>query len=224
MFGHSRCVGPSFSCRIFDPMCVKTHPTVVLTSISHLQPSRTGLSNYRRSYTGRTYFFTAVTQNRRRWLTSDLARSTLRHSIAEVRQKRPFEIVAIVLLPDHLHTVWELPREDVDFSTRWRHLKSSFTRRWHELGGMTFSTRESQNRRGERGLWQRRFFEHQCRDEEDLKRCVDYIHVNPLKHGYVTRVLDWPWSSFHRYLAQGEYSPEWGSSENWYGDEFLHFE
>jgi putative transposase len=76
----------------------------------------------------------------------------------------------------------------------------------------------------ERSVWQRRFFEHTVRDERDLRRCVDYVHVNPLKHGLVDRVPDWPWSSFHRYVRLGEYSSDWGSSNDWYGDEFANYE
>ncbi|WP_423838994.1 REP-associated tyrosine transposase, partial [Symmachiella dynata] len=82
----------------------------------------------------------------------------------------------------------------------------------------------SRAKRGEQGVWQRRFFEHTCRDEADLKRCIDYVHINPLKHGLVERVQDWPWSSFHRYVKQGEYPAEWGNAAEWYGDEFALFE
>ena len=78
--------------------------------------------------------------------------------------------------------------------------------------------------RGELGVWQRRFYEHTCRDDDDLKRFVDYIHVNPVKHGLVKRVADWKWSSFHRYVRLGEYDTNWGSSDNWYGDEFRYVE
>lgn len=79
-------------------------------------------------------------------------------------------------------------------------------------------------KRGEQGVWQRRFFEHTCQDGEDVKRCADYVHVNPLKHGLVERVRDWPWSSFHRYVTLGEYAEDWGSAEVWHGDEFASFE
>ncbi len=78
----------------------------------------------------------------------------------------------------------------------------------------------SRRRKQERGIWQRRFYEHTCRDEDDLKRCIDYIHVNPVKHGLVGRVIDWPWSSFHRYVRLGEYPIDWGGGDEWYGDEF----
>jgi putative transposase len=178
------------------------------------------MSNYKRCYIGRTYFFTVVTHRRRSILTTETGRRILREAIYEVRRDRPFDIVAIVLLPDHLHTVCELPRGDVDYSTRWRRIKSIFTRSWQAAGGSSIARNDSRRKRHEQGIWQRRFFEHTCRDEADLKRCIDYIHVNPVKHRLVERVRDWPWSSFHRYVRLGEYLPDWGGSPEWYGDEF----
>jgi putative transposase len=156
------------------------------------------MSNYRRNREGSTYFFTVVTNGRQQILTTDLGRTALRTAIRQVRADRPFRIVAIVLLPDHLHTVWELPRGDSDYSTRWRRIKSLFTQSWITHGGTSNNSTESRQKRSEQAVWQRRFFEHTCRDDDDLKRCVDYIHVNPLKHGLVEHVTDWPWSSFHR--------------------------
>lgn len=120
--------------------------------------------------------------------------------------------------------MWQLPRGDTDYSTRWRRIKSLFTQTWLAGGGSCGEVNQSRASRRERGVWQRRFFEHTCRTEADLKRCVDYIHVNPLKHGLVERVRDWPWSSFHRYVRLGEYTADWGDAVDWYGDEFLHFE
>lgn len=133
-------------------------------------------------------------------------------------------VEAIVLLPDHLHRVWSLPEGDADFSTRWRLIKTEFTQRWLAAGGSELDGTVSRAVKGERGVWQRRFYEHQVRDLADLKRCVDYIHVNPLKHGLVRRVADWPWSSFHRYVLLGEYPADWGSANVWYGDEWKRFE
>lgn len=182
------------------------------------------MSNYRRNRLGQTYFFTVVTHERQRILTTDTARQSLRKAFRIAQRNRPFKVIAIVLLPDHLHTVWELPRGDVDYSTRWRHIKSIFTRSWLEKDGTSGTRSSSRRDRNEQGVWQRRFFEHTCRDETDLRRCVDYIHVNPLKHGLVQRVSDWEWSSFHRYAKAGEYQRDWGSENNWYGDEFKHFE
>lgn len=182
------------------------------------------MSKYRRCHFGRTYFFTVVTNQRCKILTTERGRTALRNAISEVRIERPFMITAIVLLPDHLHTIWELPEGDIDFSTRWRRIKSLFTQFWIASGGTETKRSESRKKRNERGIWQRRFFEHTCRDDKDLKRCIDYIHVNPLKHGLVSHVRDWQWSSFHRYVKEGEYPPEWGDAANWYGDEFSQFE
>lgn len=165
------------------------------------------MTNYRRNYVPvGTFFFTVVTYQRRPILTTPLARETLRYAIQSVRHRLPFSLEAIVLLPDHLHTVWILPPDDEDFSTRWRQIKTLFTRRGLQQGGSQASQSLSREVKSERGIWQRRFFEHTSRDEFDLKRCVDYVHVNLLKHGLVERVSDWPWSSFHRYVRLGEYS------------------
>lgn len=183
------------------------------------------MTNYRRArIAGGTFFFTVVTHERRRFLTEPLARSILRSALREVRARRPFKIDAIVLLPDHLHTVWTLPPGDTDYSVRWRQVKSLFTKRWLAAGQQQGTQSVSRHLKGEQGVWQRRYFEHACRDEADLKRCVDYLHVNPLKHGLVDRVAVWPWSSFHRYVSLGEYSADWGSADEWFGDEWKRFE
>jgi putative transposase len=91
-------------------------------------------------------------------------------------------------------------------------------------GGIETDVPVSRAVKGERGVLQRRYYEHTIRDEENLKHCVDYVHVNPLKHGLVKRVVDWPWSSFHRYVRLGEYTPDWGSDPTFYGDEWLRHE
>jgi putative transposase len=183
------------------------------------------MSDYRRwRVEGGTYFFTLVTYQRRQFLTSDIGRESLRGAFRRVCQLWPFKIVAIVLLPDHLHTVWELPRGDSDYSTRWRQIKSLASRAMAGRMNHTNAISASRRRRDEKGIWQRRFYEHACRDEADLKRFVDYIHVNPVKHRLTDRVRDWPWSSFHRYVRLGEYSMDWGGGDQWYGDEFSHLE
>ena len=182
------------------------------------------MRNYLRSRIGRVFSFTVVTHERRAILTTDRGRTALRSAILAVQANDPFRVVAIVLLPDHLHAIWELPAADLDYSVRWRLIKSCFTRLWTEAAGGEGSIGPSRSRKAERGVWQRRFYEHTCRDEADLKRCMDYFHVNPLKHQLVSRVLDWPWSSFHRYVRLGEYPSDWGSNERWYGDEFRRME
>ncbi len=141
-----------------------------------------------------------------------------------VRRKRPFRIDAIVLLPDHLHAVWSLPEGESDYSTRWQLIKRRFTKEYLKTGGVEAVRSASRLAKGERSVWQRRFFEHTVRDEADMKRCVDYVHVNPLKHGLVARVREWPWSSFHRYVRLGEYSIDWGDASIWYGDEWKDYE
>ncbi|WP_435016096.1 REP-associated tyrosine transposase [Tundrisphaera sp. TA3] len=178
------------------------------------------MRRYLRSRFGRVFFFTVVTQDRRAILTTDLGRAALRAAFQAVRADHPFQIIAIVLLADHLHTVWELPERDTDYSTRWRLIKARFTRLWLESECDAGWVSPSRSRKHERGVWQRRFYEHTCRDELDLKRCVDYIHINPVKHGLVGRVIDWPWSSFHRYIRLGEYPSTWGGDDAWFGDEF----
>lgn len=172
------------------------------------------MSDYRRWYvTGGTYFFTAVTLGRRPILCGDMARRCLHAAIETVRKKRPLELVAIILLPDHIHTVWTLPPGDADYPTRWKRLKEEFTLAYLAGGGAEAPPTLSRLRQGERGVWQRRYWEHMVRDEEDLERCVDYVHWNPKKHRYVASVRDWPWSSFHRYVDLGEYSRDWGTAD-----------
>ncbi len=123
----------------------------------------------------------------------------------------PVKIVAIVLLPDHLHTLWTLPEGDANYSTRWRRIKVEFTRAYLANGGAEMPPSPSRLRQGERGIWQRRYWEHTVCDEEELGRCVDYVHWNPKKHGHVASVRDWPWSTFHRYVELGEYTHDWGA-------------
>ncbi len=165
------------------------------------------MGNYLRNYVpGGTFFFTAVTYKRQRIFSTPLARSCLRKAFQIVRRARKFEIFAIVLLPDHLHTIWILPEGDEDYSTRWRHLKTTFTRIYLASCGHEMARTNRQKRSQSRGIWQPRFWEHTVSDEKDLKRCVDYIHYNPVKHGLVDRVENYPWSSFRRFARVGEYS------------------
>jgi putative transposase len=162
---------------------------------------------------GATYFFTVVTYQRRPIFHSEAAVRVLGAVMREVRVDFPFRTVAMVVLPDHLHCVWSLPRGDPDFSTRWKKIKGTFTLRWIEGGGADAPVSVRRHSRGERGIWQRRFWEHLVRDEEDLEHCCDYIHYNPVKHGHVTRPGEWPWSTYRRFVARGDYSADWGKSE-----------
>lgn len=183
------------------------------------------MPNYRRNFVrGGTYFFTVVTHQRRPILTSRLGRTSLRQAFAEIRGRRSMIIDAIVLLPEHLHCVWTLPPGDAAYDVRWRQIKSRFTQLFLENGGEPGNISISRRKKNEHGVWQPRYFEHTVRDEEDLKHCVDYVHINPLKHGLVQRVRDWPWSSFHKYVRSGEYTAEWGGSPQFFGDEWNRFE
>ena len=164
------------------------------------------MSHYRRpKFCGGYYFFTVVTYKRRKILTGELARKHLRNAFEKVRLKRHFETTAICLLPDHLHCVWRLPENDNDFSQRWMLIKKGFTRRYLELGGHESGQSLSREKKRERGIWQRRFWEHRLRDEDDLQKHVDYIHYNPVKHGFVKDVENWPWSTYHRFVRDGFY-------------------
>lgn len=152
------------------------------------------MPNYRRvRVPGGTYFFTVnLLERDRRLLVEHIG--ALRQAFATARRARPFEIVAAVVLPEHLHWMWRLPPGDDDNATRWRQIKASFSRT------IPATERRSARRvaKGERGIWQRRYWERLIRDERDFRAHVDYIHINPLKHGHVSRVVDWPHSTFHR--------------------------
>jgi len=161
---------------------------------------------YRRQFCpGGTFFFTVVTEKRRPILVENIDR--LRAAVRRIRTDRPFEIEAAVVLPDHLHMVWTLPEGDSDYSTRWNLIKRCFS-----TGLPALTTSRSQRAKREKGLWQRRFWEHQIRDEQDWRNHLDYIHFNPVKHGYVQRAIDWPYSSFKRYVRQRFYESDWGQS------------
>jgi putative transposase len=163
------------------------------------------MPQYRRAkISGFTFFFTVVLADRSSALLVEQI-DRLRRVYRFARERRPFETIAICVLPDHLHAIWSLPEGDADFSTRWSLIKSGFSR------GLEDEPRSSSKIvKREKGIWQRRFWEHAIRDDTDLERHVDYIHFNPVKHGHVTRVVDWPHSSFHQYVARGELTAGWG--------------
>jgi putative transposase len=178
-----------------------------------------GMSWYRRNKTpSGTYFFTLVTYRRRRILTDDTCRQWLREAIQLTRRNRPFIIDAWVLMPDHMHCLWTLPEGDADYATRWKVIKTEFSKRagstYHKQEWMTRSKRK----RRESTMWQRRGWEHLIRNETDYARHFDYIHYNPVKHELVQRVQDWPYSSFHRYVKEGVYSVDWGGVVPDFGD------
>jgi putative transposase len=159
------------------------------------------VSNYRRAYfPGGIYFFTVVTFNRVPIFTNEDRVESLRHAFRKVMATRPFEIDAMVILPEHLHCIWRMPEGDADYSSRWREIKKAASRQ--------IST--ATNARNERMVWQRRFWEHAIRNEEDWRRHVDYIHYNPVKHGHVPCAVDWPFSSIHRSIEAGMIACDWG--------------
>lgn len=165
------------------------------------------MSNYRRSRVpGGTWFFTVTLGDRRsRLLVEEIER--LRHAYRQTQHARPFQTLAICILPDHLHAIWALPEDDADFAGRWSLLKSTFTR---QLPAQPQNP--SQVSKREKGIWQRRYWEHQIRDALDLQRHVDYIHYNPVKHGLVKQAADWPYSSFNRYVEKGMLPSDWAGS------------
>ena len=161
---------------------------------------------YRRNRVpGGTYFFTVTLRNRSLTLLVDWI-DELRESVRETRREKPFHIDAWVVLPEHLHAVWTLPPVDDDYSNRWKRIKARFT---HLLvmAGLPLA----RNSRNEYDLWQRRFWEHTLRDVSDFARHVDYIHYNPVKHGLVEQVKDWPHSTFHRWVKAGHYDENWAA-------------
>jgi len=163
------------------------------------------MPNYRRAFVpGGCWFFTVNLLERRKTLLVDRI-DDLREAVEKTRHRYPFVIDAVVVLPDHLHAVWTLPPGDADFSLRWRLIKSRFARALprHER------VSDIRKARGERGIWQRRFWEHLIRDEADYARHVEYCYINPVKHGHVTRVSDWPHSSFHRDVRAGIVPLDW---------------
>jgi putative transposase len=172
------------------------------------------MPNYRRAFVpGGCWFFSVNLLERRQSLLVDHI-AAVREAVATTRRSYAFTIDAFVVLPDHLHAVWTLPPGDHDFSMRWRLIKSRFAR------ALPKRERRSTVRlaRNERGIWQRRFWEHLIRDQADYTRHIEYCYINPLKHGLVTRVRDWPHSSFHRDVRAGLFPVEWGGEIGASGD------
>ena len=171
------------------------------------------MPNYTRArIPGGTYFFTVITLERRPLLTRHITRHALRHAIEKTRLTYPFRINAWVLLPDHLHCLWTLPDGDEEFSTRWSMIKRFTTQQLSVHHGMAFQPSHSRTIRREYAFWQRRFWEHLVYVDDDFRRHLDYIHWNPVKHGYVTNVSDWPYSTFHQWMTRGTYPKDWGNN------------
>ena len=172
------------------------------------------MSYYRRStIAGGTYFFTVLTYRRQKILTQQNHIETLREAIKHVKQNDPFNIDAWVVLPDHMHCIWTMPPDESDYSKRWGMIKSSFSKQLkNKLQRNEWITKSKQKHR-ETTIWQRRFWEHTIRDDEDYRTHMDYLHYNPVKHRLVKNVKDWPYSSFHKYVKNGFYSNDWGGCE-----------
>jgi len=158
---------------------------------------------------GASYFFTVVVYRRRRLFDDSLARRLLKRALVETRRRWHFDMFACVLLPDHLHCLWTLPDGDDDFPVRWANIKRLFTKAYLEQGGKALPVTANRAGRHERGVWQPRYWEHRIRDETDWYEHRDYIHLNPVKHGYVREPNDWAWSSLHRHIRLGWLDPNW---------------
>lgn len=158
------------------------------------------MSSYRRNHVpGGTFFFTVTLADRRAdWLTDYI--ETLRDAFRRVRQSRPFTIDACCVLPEHLHAIWTLPPHDADYSSRWREIKKVFSKTVIALEGLPRET----------PIWQSRFWEHTIFNDRDYRNHMDYVHFNPVKHGWVNEVKDWPYSTFHKAVEAGLYPEDWG--------------
>jgi len=172
------------------------------------------MPNYRRAFVpGGCWFFTVNLLERSQTLLVDHI-DVLRAAFDKTKANYPFEIEAIVILPDHLHAICSLPPDDADFSTRWRLIRTQFAK------ALPKRERRSvvREKRNERGIWQRRFWEHLVRDDADYARHVEYCYFNPVKHGLVRRVRDWPHSSFHRDVRRGLFPLDWAGDMNTSGE------
>ena len=160
---------------------------------------------YRRANNaGATYFFTVNLDDRK---SQSLVENVklLRDVIRTVRLSHPFEIIAMVVMPDHLHAIWRLPEGDANFPMRWSLIKAGFSRALPKNENIG----SSRTKKRERGIWQRRYWEHLIRDDVDLDNHVAYIHFNPVKHGYANKASDWAYSSIHRYIKMGWCDEDW---------------
>ncbi len=167
------------------------------------------MPEYRRAWLkGGTFFFTVVTYRRRPTLETEVAIDLLMRCFQVVMTRLPFTIDAMVILPDHIHCIWTLPDNDLDFSIRWKQIKAMFTHNYP--GDRRENISDSMRKKNERGIWQRRFWEHRIRDQEDFNRHCDYIHYNPVKHGLVDLPICWRHSSLRKLVEKGVYPENWG--------------
>ena len=171
------------------------------------------MPNYHRVWLpGGTFFFTLVTNQRKPIFQDQYARDALSDAMEYAKDRGDnFQMDAVCLLPDHLHCIWTLPEGDTGYPTRWKMIKARFSRIYRNLGGAESVISVSRMSKGDSGVWQRRYWEHTIRDKTDLIRHIEYIHYNPVKHGYVRQVKEWPWSSFHQFVRNGQYPVDWGS-------------
>lgn len=166
------------------------------------------MTDYRRNFVaGGSYFFTVAAADRSSQVLVDNM-DLLRNAFLVVKRAMPFDLIAMSVMPEHLHCVWTLPAGDANYPTRWKKIKATFSRALPKGEGRS----ASRIAKGERGIWQRRYWEHSLRDENDLCRHIDYIHYNPVKHGHVINVADWPYSTFHNYVLRGKYPIDWAGS------------
>ncbi len=168
------------------------------------------MPDYRRNRVpGGTFFFTVNLLDRR----SDLLVrhiEALRNAVRRVRTSAPFRVDAWVVLPDHMHCLWSLPEDDADFPGRWRAIKIAFVKSLPACEPRS----AAMTSRGERGIWQRRYWEHTIQNQRDFARHFDYIHFNPVKHGLAEHPADWPYSTFRRCVARGMYPSGWAGASD----------
>ncbi len=168
--------------------------------------------SYRRNYIeGGTYFLTLCLANRSTSLLTDYIEE-LRTAYKQTQEKQPFTVEAMVILPEHLHMIWTLPENDFDYPNRVRLFKGYFSRQLPKYLSQVGNA--SLEKKGELGIWQRRYWEHTIRDQLDFNQHMDYVHYNPAKHGLVVNIADWPYSTFHREVKRGRYTSDWGNNEN----------
>ena len=179
------------------------------------------MPNWKRAFVpGGSYFFTVVTHKRAPLFRNSLARELLGSVFRRCLIRYPFRLDAIVLLPEHLNAIWTLPPGDSEYPKRWGWIKKEFTKSWLNLGGHEGKQSDGRKRERRRGVWQRKYWEHTLEDAEDYEQHFDYIHNNPVKHGYVRCPVDWQWSSFHRWVRSGVYDKRWAC---WQSDQQVDF-